>query len=151
MEIALYEILIVDDSQTNVHFCKSLLERDTAYKIRCFHEPFDVLQALQESTFDLALIDFHMPQMNGIELIRAIRRLAHCQHQPIIMLTSDAEQETLYEAFKAGANDYLKRPFDHKEFFARVHNLLGLWEKHRKLESYAHKLQEKIIRTAKKT
>ncbi|MEM6688038.1 MAG: response regulator [Planctomycetota bacterium] len=69
------------------------------------------LTAFQESgPFDLVLTDWNMPNMNGLELIQAIR--ATGSKVPIMMVTTEAEKEKVLQALQAGVNDYLVKPFD---------------------------------------
>ncbi|MCG8651462.1 MAG: response regulator, partial [Pirellulales bacterium] len=62
------------------------------------------------NSFDLVLSDWNMPQMNGLELLKAIR--ATGSKVPLIMITTESEQARVLEAIQAGANNYLVKPFE---------------------------------------
>ncbi|MFP3748021.1 response regulator, partial [Achromobacter sp. SIMBA_011] len=71
------------------------------------------LQLWQQKAFDLLITDYHMPQMNGVELALAIRREEHEQQRPrtlIIGLTADAQQEEIERCINAGMRDCLIKP-----------------------------------------
>lgn len=148
MVTSLYEILIIDDTQANINLVKGILERHGSYRCKSFKDPLKAAAYIANNQFDLALIDYNMPQMNGIELIHFIRRQDHCRYQPLIMLTSAKEMS--YDAFDAGANDFLSRPFDHSELLARIQNHLSSWDKYKQLEAYAQGLEETIRSVTKK-
>lgn len=75
---------------------------------------------------DTILLDITMPEMDGIELCARIRQDARYQDTPIIMVTAMHDMGSLSQAFLAGANDYVRKPFDHVELLARVRNALKL-------------------------
>ncbi|MFG0255878.1 MAG: response regulator [Rhodopirellula sp. JB053] len=64
----------------------------------------------KENNFDLVLTDWNMPNMNGLDLVKAIR--ATGSKVPIMMITTEAEKARVVEAIQAGINDYLVKPFD---------------------------------------
>ncbi len=85
---------------------------------------------------DLAIVDWMMPQISGIELIRQWRRDENTQHLPIIMLTArDTEQDTIH-GLDAGADDYIGKPFSTRELMARVNAMLRRTGDNRKILSY---------------
>ncbi len=76
------------------------------------------LALLEQCSFDLAIIDWDMPGTNGLEVIKAIR--AGNSQIPIIMVTAEAEREQVVRAIKAGASDYLVKPFDGSTLRAKL-------------------------------
>jgi diguanylate cyclase (GGDEF)-like protein/PAS domain S-box-containing protein len=150
MVMSLYEILIIDDTESNIRLLKSILERQGDYQIKTFKDPLKAADYISQHNFDLALIDYNMPHMNGIELINVIRHKDHCRYQPLIMITSEEDQNILYDALTAGANDFLRKPIDQTEFLARVHNRLSLWEKYKQLQEYTHGLEDTVDVVSKK-
>jgi phosphoserine phosphatase RsbU/P len=75
---------------------------------------------------DLILMDVLMPEQNGVETCRQIKRCAHLQDIPIIMVTADNDLSNLKEAFAAGAMDYISKPVNSIELLARVSSALTL-------------------------
>src|SRR5262245_49757422 len=73
----------------------------------------DALELLKTAEVDLVLTDVRMPVMDGIQLVRAIRRLK--PHLPVVVMTGLGNEETAVEALRAGATNYLKKPFRNHE------------------------------------
>lgn len=119
------QILIVDDSPTNL-----LIFSKVAQSIGCttiiFSDPLAALDAFPKTEVDLAIIDYHMPSLNGLELIRRIRAMPECADIPLVMVTANGESSVRYAALDAGATDFLKRPIDPVEVKSRLRNLLKL-------------------------
>lgn len=78
------------------------------------------LIAHQDRVFDGIILDIEMPGMNGIELCRQLRRLPAYQHTPILMLSAAADDHRIEQAFRAGADDYITKPFDVKDIANRL-------------------------------
>lgn len=74
---------------------------------------------------DLVLIDWNMPEMNGIELVRSIRQQSRMSQSKLMMVTTETESEQMEEALAAGADEYVMKPFT-KEIIADKIRLLGL-------------------------
>lgn len=110
-------ILIVEDEVGIVQFLKQGLEEE-GYKITCATNGLQGFELIQKEKFDLILLDWMLPKMTGLELCKAVRLKDNST--PIIFLTAkDTLQETL-EGLKAGANDYIKKPFSFDELAERI-------------------------------
>lgn len=83
------------------------------------HQALEIIESAP-TAFNCFLLDISMPGMDGIELCNAIRKLPAHENTPIIMLTAMRDVEYLSLAFKAGATDYVTKPFDIVEFVERV-------------------------------
>ncbi|PYE85972.1 response regulator [Pseudoroseicyclus aestuarii] len=121
-------IIAVDDSEIARELITLTLSEFGYDDVRSFGDPHDALAAMTEQSVpaDLILLDVMMPGMDGIELCARIRGLEAWRDTPIIMLTTRSEQETLSQAFMAGANDYVTKPFQRIELQARIKSLLRL-------------------------
>lgn len=109
-------ILIVEDEKGIVDFLKQGLEEE-GFTISTATNGKDGLEMALSLPIDLVLLDWMMPKMTGIEVCKAIRE--H-KNTPIIFLTAkDTVQETI-EGLKAGANDYIKKPFSFDELLERI-------------------------------
>jgi two-component system chemotaxis response regulator CheY len=102
--------LVVEDSKTiRMILCEYLRKMDIQVV-----EAADGRQALERlkemSPPDLVLVDWNMPVMNGIDFIRAVRELQTYDQLPLIMVTTNSENEHLGTAMDAGANDYIQKP-----------------------------------------
>ena len=111
------KILIVEDEAGIVQFLKQGLEEE-GYEISTALDGFLGFELFKKESFDLILLDWMLPKMNGLELCKAIR--IKDKTIPIIFLTAkDTIQETI-EGLKAGANDYIKKPFSFDELLERI-------------------------------
>lgn len=110
-------ILIVEDEAGIVQFLQQGLEEE-GYEISTASDGLMGLEVTQKENFDLILLDWLMPKMNGLEVCKAIR--TKNKITPIIFLTAkDTVQDTI-EGLKAGANDYIKKPFSFDELVERI-------------------------------
>jgi two-component system response regulator RpfG len=120
-------VMIVDDQfvgrKVLEEIVRSLSERIT---VESFSDPEEALAAFADSPPDLILLDYKMPRMNGIDLIRAIRDKPSGEEIPIIMVTILEDKNIRYQALDAGATDFLTRPLDQIECQCRCRNLLSL-------------------------
>jgi two-component system, chemotaxis family, chemotaxis protein CheY len=118
--------LIVDDSRFVRGFLRGMLEEKG---IECV-EAADGRAALdilhQSDSFDLALVDWNMPVMNGLEMLTAIRAEGY-KGIKVLMVTTEAENDFIERALDAGADEYLMKPFD-EEALADKLAMLGLAE-----------------------
>ena len=115
-------ILIVDDSEDVRKYLSSLL--DSNYKISEAENGEEGIIAARENMPDLIISDVMMPSMDGIEFCRRIKSEWQTSDIPVILLTAKASAESKIEGLEIGADDYLTKPFDSKELFTRIKNLL---------------------------
>lgn len=110
-------ILIVEDEAGIVQFLQQGLEEE-GYTITSASDGLKGFELTQKNNFDLILLDWMLPKMTGLELCKSIR--LKNSHTPILFLTAkDTVQETI-EGLKAGANDYIKKPFSFDELLERI-------------------------------
>ncbi len=111
------KILIVEDEAGIVQFLKQGLEEE-GYQVSAALDGITGLELYKKSSFDLVLLDWMLPKMNGLELCKTIR--LKDSETPIIFLSAkDTLQETI-EGLKSGANDYIKKPFSFEELLERI-------------------------------
>jgi DNA-binding response OmpR family regulator len=111
------KILIVEDETGIVQFLQQGLEEE-GYEISTASDGLMGLELAQKENFDLILLDWLMPKMNGLDVCKSIREKNKIT--PIIFLTAkDTVQDTI-EGLKAGANDYIKKPFSFDELVERL-------------------------------
>jgi DNA-binding response OmpR family regulator len=110
-------ILIVEDEVGIVQFLKQGLEEE-GYEITTAFDGLQGFEVIQNTSFDLVILDWMLPKMSGLDLCKDIR--IKYINTPIIFLTAkDTIQETI-EGLKAGANDYIKKPFSFEELIERI-------------------------------
>ena len=112
-------ILAIDDDPLTLHSLKSLLAASDTIILTAENGEDGLRLALQHQP-NLVITDWYMPDMNGIQLCTLLRRTESTRHLYIIMLTSNESDEALVQAFDAGADDYIVKPFTPKVLEARV-------------------------------
>jgi len=120
------EVLIVDDNPTNVMLLKHMILKLEECNPVCFTDPRKSLIWCEEEKPDLLLVDYMMPEIDGLELIRRFRQIPHCADIPVVMITAEEKKDVRYKALEAGANDFLNKPIDITEFMARTNNMIRL-------------------------
>jgi len=103
------KVLLVDDSRTIRNIQKKTFAQLGYSDITEASDGVEALQQLSQMRPDLVLIDWNMPNMDGITLVRKIRETD--KTLPLIMCTTEAEKSRVIEAIKAGVNNYLVKPF----------------------------------------
>ena len=117
-------ILIVDDEPANIFLLETILA-DTASEIRSLQDSRQVEQVFTEFEPDILLLDLHMPDPDGLEVLRRLRSVRNSLgFLPVIVLTGDTGKVARNSALILGADDFLTKPLDHEEVVLRVRNLL---------------------------
>ena len=120
------EVLIVDDSRSSAAAIALALEQIQGLRVEVCLDPIEAMRRCLSHQFDLVLVDYLMPKMNGIEVIQLLRNSDNYSLIPIVMITSSMDQDIRIKAIEVGATDFLTKPFDKVEMQARVRNLLAL-------------------------
>lgn len=115
-------VLIVDDSNTMRRIIAGSLAPLNADLIMEAINGQEAIQVVQSQPIDLILMDWNMPVMTGIEALRQIRALGYTM--PILMVTTEAEKERALEAIKAGANNYIIKPFRSPAIIEKIQETL---------------------------
>ncbi len=118
------KILVAEDSKPARHFIKALLEKHL-YQVLEAEHGIEALQMLtQHPDIKLLITDYHMPEMDGFELVRTIRQSVDKSGLVIIGLSGEGKGSLSAKFIKNGANDFLQKPFCHEELYCRVmHNI----------------------------
>lgn len=131
-------ILIVDDNKMNLATAREVLRDE--YKIIPVTKGQQALAYLESGECDIILLDINMPEMDGFEVIRRIRKMERCRNIPVIFLTADDDAETESRCFREGAVDFIAKPFVPAVTLSRIGRILELDELRRNL---ADKLEQK--------
>jgi two-component system, chemotaxis family, chemotaxis protein CheY len=116
-------ILAVDDSPSMREMVRIALD-SAGFDVAQAVDGRQALGMAREASYDLVLSDVNMPQMNGIELIRALRAEKGYRHTPILMLTTEASTERKREGKQAGATGWIVKPFDPAQLVATMQSVL---------------------------
>lgn len=118
-------ILVVDDDASNLKMASHILSGEKM-RVSCLKSGEDALRFLQGNRPDLILLDIHMPGMDGFDTLAAIREDKDTAGIPVIFLTADDDSKTETKGLKAGAMDFLKKPFVPEVLLLRVRHTLEL-------------------------
>ena len=114
-----FNILIVDDIAKNIQVIGSVL-RNEGYKMEFATDGKKALSWTEKKDFDLILLDIMMPEMDGFEVCKQLKKDARRKDIPIIFLTAKTDTENIVKGFELGAVDYITKPFNSAELIARV-------------------------------
>src|SRR5258708_4905389 len=133
----LTQALLVDDGRSGLDFLTRLIEADGLVQTTAFLDPVQAMAAARERDFDIVLVDYEMPKMDGITLIRELRSLPKFAEIPIVMITSIQTDDVRIKALEAGATDFLPKRPQAMEMNVRLRNLIRLGFAVRKLNDRA--------------
>ena len=105
------KFLIVDDFATMRRIIRNLLKELGFSNVDEAEDGVNALAKLRSDRFDFVVSDWNMPNMTGIELLRAIRADDQLKHLPVLMVTAEAKKENILAAAQAGASGYVLKPF----------------------------------------
>ncbi|WP_210527914.1 HD-GYP domain-containing protein [Rubellimicrobium arenae] len=120
------DLCVIDDHRVNLGVLKGVIGSVPGWEAEAFQDPAEALGRCARKVFDLVIVDYQMPGMNGIDVIRHLRADPRFEHVPIVMITADADRGLRIEAIRAGATDFLNKPVDPEELRVRAANLLAL-------------------------
>lgn len=118
-------ILVVDDDTANLRMASHILTSENM-RVSCLKSGEDVMKYLRQNRPDIILLDVHMPGMDGFETLAAIREDAETADIPVIFLTADDDSDTETRGLKAGAMDFIKKPFVPEVLLLRVRHTIKL-------------------------
>ncbi|MGH8764975.1 MAG: response regulator, partial [Burkholderiales bacterium] len=152
-------VMVVDDQSTSRAILEQVVRSlDERVMVECFARPVDAVVWAARHVADLVLVDFMMPDMDGIELVGRLRSLPGYEHVPIVMITGQDDKKVRYAALDAGITDFLTKPVDGRECLARCRNLLtlrrqqlALEDKRRLLEGMVEEATREIREREKET
>ncbi len=119
----LQKVFVVDDSEMNLKMVSSILKKE-GYEVMTAPDAEQALSVIGGAPPDLAILDVMMPDMDGYELCRRLRKRPDTATIPIIILTALSELEEKLKAYEAGADDFIAKPFQPQELLARIKVLL---------------------------
>ena len=118
----MHKVFIVDDDVTFAKILAANFQRIDEFRVEVFHSPRELLDRKLEDPPDVVITDLVMPEMNGLQLTRELRRTD--PHLPVLVLTAHAEIESAVEALRVGATDYLTKPVNMKALLAVLRRAL---------------------------
>jgi adenylate cyclase len=138
-------ILIADDRPDFVQLLRDLLSVE-GYQIVTAEDGREALEVLYQCSPDLVLLDLNMPVMNGYEVCQRIKANPTTADIPVLMLTAWADPEYRVKGLELGAEDYLAKPFDHRELLARIQTRLRAKQEADRLRAVQRTIRETFER-----
>lgn len=117
------KVLVVDDFESMRRIVKQVLN-DIGFKdVSLADDGATALPMLKNGNFGLLITDWNMPQMEGIDLVKAVRADPRIKSTPILMVTAEAKREQIIQAAQAGVNDYIVKPFTPDTLKAKIEKI----------------------------
>ena len=137
-------IVIVDDDATNLKVANRIFS-DAKMRARYFKSGLDLLDYLDGTKVpSLILLDVHMPEIDGFEVLSRLRKIEAYQKTPVIFLTADDDLDTEKKGLDAGAADFIKKPFAAEVLLLRVRNTIALYRLQNEMEQELQTKTEKL-------
>ena len=137
-------ILIVDDTQLNITLLQYLIKKIPEYESVSFTNPRKALVWCRDNEPDLVVVDYMMPDMDGIHFTQQFRGFENYQDIPVLMVTANNETTVRQKALMSGVTDFLNKPLDNSEFVARARNMLVLRQSQKKMMNYSAWLADEV-------
>ena len=116
-------VLVVDDFATMRRIITNVLKQLGYENIFEAEDGTKALQVLETEKIDFVITDWNMPQMSGLDLLKAIRASEDKKKIPVLMVTAEAMQENIIKAAQAGVNNYIIKPFDAKTLAEKIQKI----------------------------
>ena len=130
-------IQIIDDNATNLLLFSRLAQSlGDDLDVAVYLSPVEALASCAENLPDVVLVDYMMPEIDGLEYIRRFRAMAGTADVPLVMVTAAHQRNIQHEALDLGASDFLTKPIDPAEFRARLRNLVALRKNYLRLRNH---------------
>lgn len=136
-------VLVADDNELNRDLLSRRVRR-LGHEVVLAEDGRQTLELLRAEPFDVVLLDIMMPNLNGYEVLEAVRVDDHLMHIPIIMISAVDDPESIARCIRLGAVDYLPKPFDPTILQARLGASLARKRLHDREQIYARSLQREL-------
>lgn len=137
------KILVVDDLEANRDMLSRRLQH-LGHVVTSAESGKEALQHLQDAAFDLVMLDLMMPEMDGYQVLQAIKSQPQFAHLPVIMVSANDEVENVVKCIEIGAEDYLPKPFNPVLMRARVEASLQKKAMHDREADYQRELESRV-------
>ncbi len=143
-DVHLAKILLVDDNPVNLQVLTGILKKDGYSSITATTEPTQVLSLYKQHHYDLIILDIHMPELTGFDVMSQLNTHFPSDFLPIIVLTADDYGETRDQALASGARDFMRKPFNNREVLLRARNLIETVFLHKELLNQNEMLDQRV-------
>jgi len=136
------KILVVDDQEINVLLLKRALDGAGYLSVASTTHPQEVCELHRINRYDLIILDLQMPGMDGFQVMEALKEIEADGYLPVLVVTAQPEHKL--RALKAGAKDFVSKPFDLTEVHARVYNMIEVRLLHKELHRHNELLEIRV-------
>ena len=136
------KVLIVDDQRANVRLLELVLQGHGYVSVSSTMDPYAVCELHRANRYDLILLDLHMPGLDGFGVMEGLRAIEADGYLPVLVITAQPDKKL--RALKAGAKDFLTKPFEVAEVLARVRNMLEVRLLHLETKRYSKELEQTV-------
>lgn len=137
----LMHVLVVDDDEMNLRMAEKMLRGK--FRVSCASSGEATLAFLEKEVPDMILLDLHMPDMDGFEVMDRLRQREECRNIPVIFLTADNDRDMELQGFQRGAMDFIAKPFIADIMIQRISRIL-------ELDTLQKRLQKEVRRQTRK-
>ncbi len=137
-------IMIIDDNQSNVDLLKDILATEGFTSVLCLTDSRKAKNMYIAYDPEIVLLDINMPYFDGYDLLEQFRDIEQSSYIPVLVLTALRDNKTRIKALKAGAQDFLTKPFDNVETITRIRNLLTVRILHNQVKNQNTILEKKV-------
>src|SRR5665811_1112933 len=134
--------MCIRDREANVLLLERMLRADGYDSITSTTNPNEVRGLHLKSRYDLILLDLQMPGMDGFQVMESLKEIETGGYLPVLVITAQPGHKL--RALKAGAKDFISKPFELTEVLARVHNMLEVRQLHQELHNYNDVLEQRV-------
>jgi len=138
------KILVIDDQEQNIRLLTRILEKDGYEHVRWTTNAAEALPIYAEFNPDLVLLDVHMREKDGFQVLEEIVAHNGRSHVPVLMITADDSADVKRRALALGAKDFVGKPFDSAEVLLRIRNLLETQFLYQRLRDQNVELERKV-------
>ena len=135
-------ILIVDDQDANVQLLVRMLAAAGYTSVASTMDPLEVCELHRRNRYDLILLDLQMPAMDGFQVMEGLKEIEPDGYLPVLVITAQPGHKL--RALRAGAKDFVSKPFELAEVQARVHNMLEVRLLHKEMRNYNDVLEQRV-------
>jgi diguanylate cyclase (GGDEF)-like protein len=137
-------VVIVDDNDLSLKLLSGLALEVPSAVPHPFQSSQDALAWCTGQSVDCFILDYHMPAPDGLEMVRLLREVPAFALVPIVIVTGEGERDVRYKALAAGANDFIQKPVDRREFVARITTHLSLQAARGQLAMHVDQLEASL-------
>jgi len=124
MDFSSYTALVVDDFSTMRRIVGNLLRESGFGHVTEAEDGVEALRKLQAGNFEFVVSDWNMPNMTGLELLKAVRNSPDLKNTPFLLVTAEARKENIIDAAQAGPDGYIVKPFTAATLSEKIQTIL---------------------------